>query len=59
MSQIRCLTKLLQERKSHMDPIEILIDNDIIFTDDGKFSMDPNDALFEALALLGFDAEYV
>ena len=42
-----------------MDPIEILIDNDIIFTDDGKFSMDPNDALFEALALLGFDAEYV
>ena len=54
------LKKLLKDNR---EPklIKIYIDNDIIFgiDENGKFNMHPNDALFEALELLGFKPEAV
>jgi len=37
----------------------IYIDNDTIFSEDGKFEMCPRDALIEALEMLGFFPENV
>lgn len=54
------LKELLKNNRDKQD-IKIYIDNDIIFGVDehGKFNMDPEDALVEALELLGFRPEFV
>lgn len=53
--------KELLETNRETKKIKIYIDNDIIFGRDehGKFDMHPEDALYEALELLGFNPEPV
>lgn len=58
---ITSINKLLQQRKNY-EEFNINIDNDVIFIgDDYKiyFEMNPQEALVEALELLGFNVEYV
>jgi hypothetical protein len=51
----------IQAKVYENEKIKIFIDNDMVFSigEHGKFTMHPEEALIEALELLGFDVEYV